>query len=188
MGLNDTVRVLLGVSEQGGGCPAAGHEQLWPNVSNISAGPLGGELSHWARFTEIAAGRRFQGNDTVRGGPTGAVMFTNWSQVTPTSIQRVTASFFTDLRQVYNFKANPKLSDFAAGTEAHNLTLDFARKYTTLLAQLHVVFNGYPERFGDTILAMHELGTAAIALMGTQDPRGAAGMGIGPTWEYVRTV
>jgi len=56
MNMSDAVASLLAVSDQGGGCPVPGSEQLWPEVANISAGPLGGGLSHLARFSEIILG------------------------------------------------------------------------------------------------------------------------------------
>jgi hypothetical protein len=59
---------LLGVADQGGGCPVDG--QPWPEFVNISAGPLGGTYSHAARYLEIMSGRMFGPNDTT-GPPTG---------------------------------------------------------------------------------------------------------------------
>jgi len=75
---------LLGVSDQGGGCPVPGEEQLWPGVSNISAGPLGGNLSHYARFAQVAAGRAYGPADHVAGPgfpPTGRNVSTDWAHV-----------------------------------------------------------------------------------------------------------
>lgn len=46
--LSDAKIGLLGVAEQGGGCPIK--DQPYPEFSNISAGPLGGTLSHAARY------------------------------------------------------------------------------------------------------------------------------------------
>ena len=165
--LHQAVTALLGVSDQGGGCPVPGKEQFWPNISNISAGPLGGHLSHFARFYEIAAGRRFRSNDTTDSGPTGDPVVTDWLNV-------------------YTFVPNPKVSDFAVGTKAHKLTHTFASKYTSLLVMLHKVFNGAPDTFGSTVGAMMSLVKMAVTLFNTPDPRAPAhGLGIGPTWEYI---
>jgi len=171
--LRDAAKALLGVSEQGGGCPVPGKEQLWPNVSNISAGPLGGHLSHFARFSEVAAGRRYRSNDTADGGPTGERIDTNWTAV-------------------YSFRPNPKIADFPEGSIARNMTLAFASTYTSLLVKLHNVFNGAPETYDATIGSMMELATMAKTLMTTPDPNEntngvGVGYGIGPTWEYMHT-
>ena len=66
--LADARTALIGVAEQGGGCPVAGHS--WPKTVNISAGPLGGGVSHAARYTELLIGRAYAPNDEV-GKPTG---------------------------------------------------------------------------------------------------------------------
>jgi hypothetical protein len=74
--LQNASTALLGVADQGGGCPVTGHS--WPEVVNISAGPLGGEYSHAARYTEILAGRQYLENDTI-GTPTGATRDVSWN-------------------------------------------------------------------------------------------------------------
>ena len=82
--LSEARVALLGVSDQGGGCPVPGEEQLWPGVSNISAGPLGGNLSHYARFAQVAAGRAYGPADHVAGPgfpPTGRNVSTDWAHV-----------------------------------------------------------------------------------------------------------
>ena len=163
-------QALLEVSDQGGGCPVAGFEKEWPDISNIFAGPFGGGglalLSHYARFTEIAAERQFQLNDTIQNGPTGRAMPFNWSDV-------------------YHFRSNPRLADLPVGTAAYNLSHSFASTYTSLLRQLHRVFNGEPQSFGRTMHTMYSLSDMATSLMTTQDPRESRVMGMGPVWEYV---
>jgi len=81
---------LLGVADQGGGCAVPG--QPWPETVNISAGPLGGAVSHAARYQELLAGRSYQPNDTV-GHETGAAQSVDWSDV-------------------LRFSPNPTVSDF----------------------------------------------------------------------------
>ena len=144
-----------------------GHEELWPDVANISAGPMGGIYSHYARFAEVEAGRRWRDNDTIASGPTGEALPARWSKV-------------------YTFEANPKVSNFAEGTEAHQLSLAFAGNYTRLLVMLHNVFNGAPETYFSTMGAMHSLTTYARTLLTTADPRRLPyAQSIGPPWEYV---
>lgn len=88
--LADATAVLLGVADQGGGCPVAG--QPWPMTVNISAGPLGGNYSHSARYEEILQGRAYDPNDAV-GRPTGPLQFINWTDV-------------------HRFAPNPSTTDF----------------------------------------------------------------------------
>uniref|UniRef100_A0A7S2JBB7 Iminophenyl-pyruvate dimer synthase domain-containing protein n=1 Tax=Haptolina brevifila TaxID=156173 RepID=A0A7S2JBB7_9EUKA len=150
--LSDAIQALLGVAEQGGGGPLASEEELWPSIVDISAGPLGGGLSHYARFAEIVAARRWRANDTVAGGPTGSPLLSDW-------------------HAVYTFKPDPKVADFPVGSAAHDRSLAFAANYTQLLVMLHNVFNGAPETYYATLGAMHTLVGRARELLTTPDPR-----------------
>lgn len=170
-GLADAISALLGVAEQGGGCPVTGKEWLWPRVSNISStnGPLGGLYSHWARFASAHAGRAWTSTDTVDTGPTGV-------QLPP----------FGSVRQ---FTPNPSISNYARGTHAYALVQGFASNYTALLVQLHNVFNGAPQTYFSTLSAMHALTSNALELLATPDPRKGVERGsvLGTPWEYVPT-
>ena len=73
--LQNATTALLGVADQGGGCPVTG--QPWPQVVNISAGPLGGIYSHAARYTEILKGRKYLPTDTV-DEPSGPALNISW--------------------------------------------------------------------------------------------------------------
>jgi hypothetical protein len=88
--LQNASTALLGVADQGGGCPVTG--QPWPEYVNISAGPLGGIYSHAARYMEILASRKYNETDTI-GTPTGEALHVNW-----TSARR--------------FTPNPTVTDF----------------------------------------------------------------------------
>lgn len=144
----------------------SGKEDLWPDVSNISSGPLGGVYSHWARFAEVYHCRQWQPNDTAKGGPTGAVL--------------------PSFGSVYEFEANPTVSRYAPGSEAHTLTHDFASNYTALLVMLHNTFNGAPQTLFRTFGAMHSLTVNALKLLTTPDPRNLTqGAVLGPTWQYI---
>lgn len=165
---SDTVEALLGVSEQGGGCPVPGHEELWPREADIHSGPLGGNFSHWARFASIHAKRSWREGDNSTSGPTGPPI--------------------PGVGAVRAFVANPSVSDFEPGTQAHTLTHAFASNYTALLAKLHNVFNGAPETYFTTLMSMHALTDSAVTLMSTPDPRNITleNAVLGPTWEYMQ--
>lgn len=157
------------MSDQGGGCPVPGLEQLWPEIANISAGPLGadGDLSHLARFSEIVLERQYLPNDTISGGPQGQPMPIDWGSPA-----------------VLSFSPNPQVSDFEDFPEAHALASYFAGNYTQLLVALHKVFNGQPDTYFSTITAMHQITGLATALLETPDPRNSSQV-LGLTWEYV---
>ena len=161
--LSAAVAALEGISDQGGGMPT--HDKIG---FNISAGPLGGTIAHFARFKEILVGRRFRPDDTVAGGPTGDPVEIDWQGVKP-------------------FVHNPKIADFPIGSTAHRFSLEFAGNYTALLQRLHRVFNGSPGAFHATLGQMYKLRDLADRLASTHDPRFPANvtMGIGPSWEYV---
>ena len=89
-GLAGAVTSLMGVADQGGGCPVEG--QPWPEMTNISAGPLGGGVSHAARYEEILLQRAYEPDDKA-GKPTGA-------------------AHYIDYRNVRRFTPNPAISDF----------------------------------------------------------------------------
>lgn len=160
--LNDALDAMEMVVEQGGGCPVPG-----TNLTNTSAGPMGGSLAHFARFTELLDGRLYGPNDTAYSGPHGAPI--------P-----------TDFEHVYTFDPNPSISNFQPGTNAYNLSYAFASNYTALLVSLHEVFNGQPANLMSTLPQMYALRGMATQLMTTDDPRKLPNiLGIGPPWEYV---
>ena len=93
--LADATAALIGVADQGGGCPVTG--QPWPETVNISAGPLGGDVSHSARYAELLLGRAY--NTTAHdapGTPTGALHPTAWSAL-----------------EIYKFAPNPTVDDYS---------------------------------------------------------------------------
>lgn len=53
-----------------------------------------------------------------------------------------------DWKAIYNFTANPKYEDHPKNSKAHDLLQSFASNYTDMLADLHDVFNGHPEKYG----------------------------------------
>jgi len=88
---------LIGVADQGGGCPVTG--KMWPKTSSIASGPAGqdnsaegAEFSHAARYTEIMQGRSYKPGDKI-GVPTGENQSIAWGNVR-------------------RFAPNPAVSDF----------------------------------------------------------------------------
>jgi hypothetical protein len=94
-----------------------------------------------------------------------------------------------DLAAIKQFNADadaaPTAPSSALCQEAHVMSLDFARNYTTFLVSLHDAFNGKPDALYGTLGQMYALKSMAINLMETDDPRINTSLGIGPPWEYV---
>merc|ERR1719499_619834 len=163
--LQNATTSILGLADQGTGMPIHGQESKWPNTTDIHAGPMGGGLSHRARFMEIHGEQLFHANDTYDSGPTGTRMHINWDDV-------------------YHFAPNPKTDDFQHFPSAHNLVVDFAKQYTQVLVLLHDVFNGHSEGYWDAVGAMHTLGEKAMKILETPDPRNHS-LSLGLAWEYI---
>jgi hypothetical protein len=87
---------------------------------------------------------------------------------------------------VYPMKPNPKIADFAEGTQARTRVERFAYSYSSLLNALHEAFNGQPAKINTAIGLMYELKVEAVALM--QTPAGdGTGLTAGPSYEYTNT-
>ena len=85
---------------------------------------------------------------------------------------------------VYPMKANPKIADFAAGTQARSRVEAFSYAYSNLLNALHSAFNGQPAKIDVAIGLMYELKMIAVSLM--QTPAGDdSTMTAGPSFEYI---
>jgi Ferritin-like len=85
---------------------------------------------------------------------------------------------------VYPMKPNPKIADFAPGTQARTRIEEFSYAYSNLLNALHVAFNGQPERINVAIGLMYELKMIAVSLMQTPVGDGST-MTAGPSYEYI---
>lgn len=95
--LQEARAALIGIADQGGGCPVTG--KPWPATSSLSSGPQGqhnsaedANYSHAARYTEIIEGRSYKPGDEV-GVPTGENRTIDW-------------------HNVRRFAPNPTVSDF----------------------------------------------------------------------------
>lgn len=88
---------------------------------------------------------------------------------------------------VYPMKPNPKIADFAPGTQARSRVEEFAYSYSSLLNALHRAFNGEPKRINTAIGLMYALKVEAVALMQTAIGDGS-GQTAGPSFEYVEVL
>jgi hypothetical protein len=89
-----------------------------------------------------------------------------------------------DAAGVYPMTPNPKIADFAPGTQARTRVEEFSYAYSSLLNALHVAFNGEPARIRAAIGLMYELKMIAVSLMQTPVATGSS-MTAGPSYEYV---
>jgi hypothetical protein len=85
-----------------------------------------------------------------------------------------------DERGVLPVPANPKLSDYPAGSQAHYACNAFNYTYTSVLKSLHATFNGEPDHLWAAIGLMESLKLQALDLMAIPSGPGNAG----PSFEY----
>jgi hypothetical protein len=89
-----------------------------------------------------------------------------------------------DATGVYPMKANPKIGDFAPGTQARSRVEEFSYAYSSLLNVLHAAFNGEPAKINTAIGLMYELKMIAVSLMQTPIGDGSKTTA-GPSFEYI---
>jgi hypothetical protein len=123
-----------------------------------------GDPAHYYKFGEIYHGR--------------AIV------QTPTGFAYAGDPIPFDAAGVYPMKANPKVADFAPGTQARTRVEEFALAYSSLLNALHTAFNGAPDRINVALGLMYELKVLAVALMQTPIATGA-NQTAGPSYEYL---
>ena len=85
-----------------------------------------------------------------------------------------------DERGVLPVPANPKPSDYPAGSQAHYACNAFNYTYTSVLKSLHATFNGEPDSLWAAIGLMESLKLQALDLMAIPSGPGNAG----PSFEY----
>lgn len=122
-----------------------------------------GSPAHYYTFGEIAAGRALV--QTANGYAYGG------------------APIPFDASGVYPMKANPKLADAPAGSQAWMRMQAYNQSYCSLLNALHVSFNGTPTTIDTAIGLMYDLKVLAVALM--QTPLGdGSDLNAGPSYEF----
>lgn len=126
-----------------------------------------GDPAHYYKFGEIVHGRKIV--KTADG-------FAYAGDVIP-----------FDAAGVFPMKPNPKIGDFALGTQARGRVEEFSTAYSSLLNALHAAFNGEPSRINVAIGLMYELKMIAVSLMQTPAGDGST-MTAGPSFEYVGAV
>jgi hypothetical protein len=92
-----------------------------------------------------------------------------------------------DASGVYPMKANPKIADFAPGTQARSRVEEFSYAYSSLLNALHTAFNGEPAKINTAIGLMYELKMIAVSLMQTPVGDGSKTTA-GPSFEYIEAL
>ena len=123
------------------------------------------ELAHYFRFKQILEGRFYRKGDTPASGPTGKLLRVNWTAV-------------------YDMVDNPKLDMYPEGTELRAKAEDFARTYTTLLAEIEAALNGRPESLRPATARMYDLRYRAEDLIRNPLPAGN-GLRAGPPFEWL---
>jgi hypothetical protein len=123
--------------------------------------------SHYARFKEIRAGRRYRPEQLVKDSPSGDFLPTDWSAV----------------RQM---PKNPKAKAYE-GTWAYQPMMACNETYTALVTHTYRGFTGDSDGLGDAVRLMHQLTHQAEALFNMPSPlpsEAKKGWTLGPGFEY----
>jgi hypothetical protein len=127
--------------------------------------PFGWKMySHYARFKEIRAGRRYFPDQLVGDTPRGDILPVDWSAVLPMG-------------------QDPK-AKVVQGTPAHALMSSCNETYTRLVDMLYASFNGAPETLAAAVHVMYELKYQATALMHVPSPADPT-VNLGPEFQYL---
>jgi rubrerythrin len=126
--------------------------------------------AHYYRFGEIFHGRKLIPNPEPPPHPRPDQLYVYGGDPIP-----------FDAGGVLPVPANPKLSDYPAGSQAHSACNAFNYTYTSVLKSLHDTFNGHPDRLPAAIGLMESLKIQALALMAIPLPQGG---NAGPSFEY----
>jgi ferritin-like protein len=121
-----------------------------------------GELAHYYRFKQLAAGRYYQQGDTA-DEPTGPPVNTDWEAVFP-------------------LKRNARLDDYPEGSELRAAAEDFNRQYGEFLALLSRAFSGQPDLLIEAVAGMFRLKERMSTLIRNPIP-GQEGVNGAPTFE-----
>ncbi len=104
------------------------------------------EYAHYFRYNEVLCERRYLPHDDPKKPPTGPKVEVDWNAV-------------------LNFRANPKLSHYPAGSPLWKLTLDFNKAYMQLLNAIQIAASGNPGYLVEAIPLMYQLKYKATELM-----------------------
>lgn len=127
--------------------------------------PFGWKMySHYARFKEIRAGRRYLPTQLVEEAPQGDILPIDWTGVLPMG-------------------RDPK-AETVRGTPAHAAMNQCNETYTTLVDTLYESFNGSPELLQKAVHLMYELKYQATSLMHVPSPVDPT-ITLGPAFEYL---
>ncbi|MEU1232389.1 ferritin-like protein [Streptomyces sp. NPDC005828] len=157
--LRTALAALEEIVEQGEGAARA---DVWDGDTDLLH-PETKAVSHFYRFQELAAGRRYQPGDTPQSGPTGETV-----TVDPAGIQPV--------------RPNQQLADHPEGHAIRTAQEAFNQTYCKMLQMLEQAFNGNPAMLGTSVGTMYAAKGQAQSLMAMQDDDGLAA---GPTFEYI---
>ena len=157
--LGSALAALEEIVEQGEG---AARSDVWDGDADMFH-PQTKAVSHYYRFQELAAGRRFQAGDTPATGPTGE-------------------TFTVDPDGIYPMRPNPRLADHPEGSAIRTAQERFNQTYCKMLNLLEQAFNGAPAMLGAAVGTMYALKGQAHQLLMTLD---GDDMTAGPTFDYV---
>ena len=134
-------------------------------VDDLDTLPFGWKMySHFARFSEIRAGRTFRPEQTIDQEPAGSLLVIDWDSARP---------MITD----------PRSSDYD-GTDVHGALVAANETYTELVDAIYRAVNGDSAQLQEAVATMYRLKYQAIALTRTPSPL-EPGKTLGPPFEYL---
>ncbi len=135
------------------------------DVDDMDRLPFGWKMySHYARFSEIRAGRYYQPDQLVGEVPAGDILPVDWRAVRPMTPDPAAEAY--------------------RGTGAYQPMAACNETYTALVDTIYRGFNGEPDLLGDAVARMYELKYQITALLSTPSPL-APGQTLGPAFEYL---
>jgi Ferritin-like len=135
------------------------------DVDDMDRLPFGWKMySHYARFSEIRAGRYYQPDQLVAEEPAGDVLPVDWRAVRPMTPDPAAQAY--------------------RGTWAYQPMMAFSAAYTALVDTVYRGFNGDPALLGQAVPAMYELKYQASSLLNVPSPLDES-QTLGPAFEYL---
>jgi len=135
------------------------------DVDDMDRLPFGWKMySHYARFSEIRAGRYYRPDQLVGDKPAGDILPVDWRAVRPMT---------SDLN-----------AEAYRGTWAYQPMAACNETYTALVDTIYRAFNGQPGLLGDAVARMYELKYQITALLSMPSPA-ESGRVLGPGFEYL---
>jgi Ferritin-like len=135
------------------------------DVDDMDRLPFGWKMySHYARFSEIRAGRYYRPDQLVGDEPAGDILPVDWHAASPMTPDPVAQAY--------------------RGTWAYQPMMAFNAAYTALVDTVYRGFNGEPALLREAVPGMYEMKYQANSLLNMPSPLDES-QTLGPAFEYL---